>query len=371
MKRTTRPVPLRAVPLRAASAVAAFAAGALLLSACGGTATGTPAGPASSGGAATGAASGDAQVTIYSADGLADWYKGTFEDFTKSTGIKVNYVESGSGEVVSRTEKEKSNPQADILVTLPPFIQQADQKGLLGSISADLSAIPPADKAADGHYVALVNNYFAMIRGTAASPKPDTWKDLLDAGYKGKVQYSTPGQAGDGTAMMVLLEQILGKQGAMDYFKALQPNNVGPSSSTGKLGPKVSKGELSAANSDVQMALQSISADKSAYEVFFPKTDDGKRSTVSLPYDMGLASNAPHKANAEKLMAYLLSKDVQSTVSSKAFGLPVRSDVTPSDANFATLKKTMDGVTVANPDWDAVQKGLKDDLAAYNAATGQ
>ncbi|KHL04536.1 phosphonate ABC transporter substrate-binding protein [Sinomonas humi] len=353
---------MRSASARSVSVLAALAAGALLLSGCGGTAAGSQ---------PSGGSTGDAQVTVYSADGLADWYKPTFDDFTKSTGIKVNYVESGSGEVVSRAEKEKSNPQADVLVTLPPFIQQADQNGLLAPSGVDTSAIAATDKAANGHYVSLVDNYFAMIRGTAASPKPDTWKDLLSTDYKGKIQYSTPGQAGDGTAMMVLLEQVLGKQGAMDYFKSLQPNNVGPSSSTGKLGPKVSKGELSVANSDVQMALQSISADKSAYEVFFPKGDDGKRTTVSLPYDIGLASNAPHADNAKKLMAYLLSKEVQSTVSSKAFGIPVRNDVTPSDANYAALKKVMDGVTVAQPNWDSVLGSLNNDLAAYNAATGQ
>ena len=357
MKRTTRLAP----------ALAAFAAGALLLTGCGGTATGSAPGTATDG--ATAAS--DSQVTVYSADGLADWYKPTFDAFTKSTGIKVNYVESGSGEVVSRTEKEKSNPQADILVTLPPFIQQADQKGLLAATTADTSAIPADDKAANGHYVSLVNNYFAMIRNTSASPKPETWNDLLRADYKGKVQYSTPGQAGDGTAMMVLLSQLKGKQGAMDYFRALQPNNVGPSSSTGKLGPKVAKGELTVANSDVQMALAAIAADKPAYEVFFPKNDDGKASTVSLPYAMGLAANAPHKDGAEKLISYLLSKDVQTTVSGKAFGIPVRSDVTPDDANFAALKKTMNGVSVTRPDWNAVVAALPDDLKAYNSATGQ
>lgn len=348
MKRTARLVP----------AIAALAAGALLLTGCGGTA----AGPA-------GAADDPHQVTVYSADGLADWYKPTFDEFTKNTGIKVNYVESGSGEVVSRTEKERSNPQADVLITLPPFIQQADQKGLLAGSKADVSAIP--DRAPNGHYVPVVNNYFAMIRGTNANPKPDAWKDLLNAQYKGKIQYSTPGQAGDGTAMLVLLEQLLGKQGAIDYFRALQPNNVGPSSSTGKLGTKVAKGELSVANSDTQMALQSISTDKSAFEVFFPTAADGTRTTVSLPYEMGLAAQAPHHDNAEKLIAFLLSKEVQTTVSSKAFGLPVRTDVTPTDANYTALKNIMQGVTVAKPDWNAIQATLADDLAAYNNATNQ
>ncbi|MBV9567408.1 MAG: hypothetical protein JO172_04660, partial [Hyphomicrobiales bacterium] len=68
-------------------------------------------------------------VTIYSADGLHDgtpsWFGNQFDAFTKATGIKVQYVEAGSGGVVDRLAKEKSNTQADVLVTLPPFMQKA------------------------------------------------------------------------------------------------------------------------------------------------------------------------------------------------------------------------------------------------------
>lgn len=71
----------------------------------------------------------DAVVTVYSADGLHDgdhsWYQTQFDAFTQATGIKVQYVEGGSGAIVERLSKERSNPQADVLVTLPPFIQRA------------------------------------------------------------------------------------------------------------------------------------------------------------------------------------------------------------------------------------------------------
>ncbi|EGD56165.1 hypothetical protein SCNU_04886 [Gordonia neofelifaecis NRRL B-59395] len=74
--------------------IAAVAVAALSLStaaACGGTGGGTA----------------DANtVTLYSADGLGDWYHTQFTAFQDKTGIKVEYVEGGSGEVVSRAEKE-------------------------------------------------------------------------------------------------------------------------------------------------------------------------------------------------------------------------------------------------------------------------
>src|SRR5215472_9668831 len=102
-----------------------------------------------------GAARADDVVTVYSADGLHDgapnWYQTQFDAFTKATGIKVQYVEGGSGVVVDRIEKEKANPQADVLVTLPPFIMKAAADGMLTPYNpAGLDALPAASRDAQG-----------------------------------------------------------------------------------------------------------------------------------------------------------------------------------------------------------------------------
>lgn len=338
------------------TALAAAGLLTLSVSACGGT------GSANSGG------SDDKSVTIYSADGLGDWYKTQFAAFTKKTGIKVNYVEAGSGEVVSRIEKERSNPQADVVATLPPFIQQADKDGLLDSSGVDTSKIAASDKAKDGTWTALVNNYSCFIH-TKGKPAPKTWQDLLSKKYKQKLQYSTPGQAGDGTAFLYLLQHQMGKRGSLDYLKKLKANNVGPSSSTGDLQPKVSKGSLLVANGDLQMNEQSIAGDKSNFEVTFPANGSKKPETVALPYDIALSKGAPHSDNGKKLIDYLLSTDVQKTVSSGAFGFPVRTDVKPTDANYKKLKKALKGVKVYYPDWDSLLGGMQADIKAYTDAT--
>src|ERR1700749_4224557 len=104
---------------------------------------------------ATAAMGADNVVTIYSADGLHDgapnWYQTEFDAFTKATGIKVQYVEGGSGVVVERGAKEKSNPQADVLVTLPPFIQKAAADGLLQAVTPEgADQIPAGSKDSGG-----------------------------------------------------------------------------------------------------------------------------------------------------------------------------------------------------------------------------
>lgn len=204
----------------------------------------------------------DGVVTIYSADGLHDgnpsWLGNQFEAFTKATGIKIQYVEAGSSGVVDRISKEKSNTQADVLVTLPPFMQKAAADGLLEAYTpAGADKIEARDKDADGRYYAMVNNYPNFIyNAEVLKAAPATYDDLLDPKFKQKIQYSTPGQAGDGTALMLQTFHAFGsKEKGLDYLKKLQANNLGPSASTGKLTALVNKGELYVANGDMQMNL--------------------------------------------------------------------------------------------------------------------
>ncbi len=348
-------------PLAAVTGSLALAAS---LSACGGSSA---------------ASSDEKTVTVYSADGLKGekgdgWYDKVFEDFEKKTGIKVEYVEGGSGEMVQRALREKSNTQADVIVTLPPFIQQADSKGLLQAykpVNSDM--VEPANKSADGKWTSVVNNYFGFIKNKKELPgdSPKTWQDLLDPKFKGKVQYSTPGVAGDGTAVVIkAMHDFGGKDAAMAYLKKLQANNVGPSSSTSKLAPKVDKGEILVANGDVQMNFaQSKSAPNLG--IWFPARTDGvKPTTFALPYAAGLVDKAPHAENGKKLLDFLLSDAAQQEVSSIGGGFPSRANVQPNDANARALGRILDGVDVFTPDWADIDKNLKEYVDAWKTATG-
>jgi 2-aminoethylphosphonate transport system substrate-binding protein len=311
-------------------------------------------------------------VTVYAADGLHDgkgsWFETQFDAFTKTTGVKVQYVEGGSGGVVERAAKEKSNPQADVLVTLPPFIQRAEAEGLLQSFKP--SAAAQID-GGDESYQPLVNNYQNFIYNTSLLKEPPkSFADLLDPKFKGKIQYSTPGQAGDGTAVMLQVIHAFGsKDAAFDYLKKLQDNNVGPSSSTGKLTALVNKGELYVANGDLQMNMSQMT-DNPNIRVFWPTGPNGERSAMPLPYFIALVAGAPDPENGRKLIDFLLSKKAQETVSSVALGVPVRKDVAPTDANSAKLRDAMQGVTVWTPDWAQVLKDLPGDVARWRQATG-
>jgi 2-aminoethylphosphonate transport system substrate-binding protein len=313
-------------------------------------------------------------VTIYSADGLHDgspsWYGDQFAAFTKATGITVQYVEAGSSGVVDRIQKEQSNAQADVLVTLPPFMQKAAADGLLAPYTpSGASAIAAMGHEPQSRYTAMIYNYPNFIYNSAVlKTPPATYQDLLDPKFKQKIQYSTPGQAGDGTAVMLQVIHSYGnKQAGLAYLGKLENNNLGPSASTGKLTALVNKGELYVANGDLQMNLAQM-RDNPNIRVFFPAGPDGKKTTFGLPYYIGLVAHAPHSDNGKKLIDFLLSKSAQQTVSSVAIGLPVRTDVHPSDDGYKQLEAAMKGVTIWQPDWSQVLANLQTDVADYKTA---
>ncbi|MCX5312927.1 2-aminoethylphosphonate ABC transporter substrate-binding protein [Streptomyces sp. NBC_00154] len=323
------------------------------------------------------AASDEKIVTVYSADGLKGengdgWYDKVFKDFEKKTGIKVEYVEGGSGEMVQRAAREKSNTQADVLVTLPPFIQQADSKGLLTAYEpAGSDQVDGADKSSDSKWTSVVNNYFGFVYNKKElKTAPTTWDELTDAKYKEKIQYSTPGVAGDGTAVLIkAMHDFGGKEPAMEYLKKLQANNVGPSASTGKLAPKVDKGELLVANGDVQMNYAQ-SKDMPNLGIWFPAKSGSKPTTFALPYAAGLVSKAPHSANGKKLLDFMLSEQAQKDVSEVGGGFSARKDIEATDANAIELSKLMGGVEVFEPDWSDIGANLDGYVDAWKTATG-
>lgn len=155
----------------------------------------------------------------------------------------------------------------------------------------------------------------------------------------------------------------------MEYLKELQANNVGPSASTGKLAPKVDKGELLVANGDVQMNYAQ-SKDMPNLGVWFPAKSGSEPTTFALPYAAGLVSKAPHSANGKKLLDFMLSEQAQKDVSEVGGGFSARKDIEATDANAIELSKLMDGVEVFEPDWSDIGANLDGYVDAWKTATG-
>jgi 2-aminoethylphosphonate transport system substrate-binding protein len=295
-------------------------------------------------------------VVLYTADGLENLYRDVLPAFEKKEGVKVNIVTAGSGEVVNRANVEKDSPKADVIVTLPPFIQQAQQNGLLQPYqSVNYKNVPAMAKAADGSWATFVNNYFSFaINPDVVKNQPKTFADLLQPDYSGKVAYSNPATAGDGMAVIILTTSLMGEDKAFDYLKKLEQSAKFHTKGTGYLDVLLSRNEISVANGDLQMDLDDAANGGLSLKPIFLAAEPGARpTTFQLPYAIGLIKNGPNQAEGKKLIDYLMSTQVQSKVPD-TFGIPGRTDVALTGKNGEAVKEAIAGVKLIPVDWNQV-----------------
>lgn len=306
-------------------------------------------------------------VVLYTADGLENLYKDVLPAFEKQEGVKVNIVTAGSGEVVNRATVEKDAPKADVLVTLPPFIQQAAQSGLLQNYeSVNYKNVPAIAKASDGAWATFVNNYFSFaINPEVVKNQPKTFADLLHPDYSGKVAYSNPATAGDGMAVIILTTSLMGEDKAFDYLKKLEQSAKFHTKGTGYLDVLLSRNEIAVANGDLQMDLDdAANGGLSLKPIFLAAEAGGQPTTFQLPYAIGLIKNGPNQAQGKKLIDYLMSTEVQAKVPD-IFGIPGRTDVPLAGKNGTAVKQAIAGVKLIPVDWNHVMSKKADWTARW------
>ncbi|HEY1611135.1 MAG TPA: 2-aminoethylphosphonate ABC transporter substrate-binding protein [Paraburkholderia sp.] len=306
-------------------------------------------------------------VVLYTADGLENLYRDVLPAFEKKEGVKVDIVTAGSGEVVNRASVEKDSPKADVLVTLPPFIQQASQTGLLQAYpSPNYRAVPAIAKASNNEWATFVNNYFSFaINPEVVKNQPKTFADLLHPDYSGKVAYSNPATAGDGMAMIILTTSLMGEDKAFDYLKKLEQSAKFHTKGTGYLDVLLSRNEISVANGDLQMDLDdAANGGLSLKPIFLAANAGGRPTTFQLPYAIGLIKNGPNPAEGKKLIDYLMSTQVQSKVPG-IYGIPARTDVPLTGKNGEAVKQAIAGVKLIPVDWNQVMAKKADWTARW------
>ncbi len=264
--------------------------------------------------------------------------------FEAETGITVNFVRLSAGEILSKVQVEKNNPQASVWYggNCDTFIAGAKSDLLEPYKSAELKNIPANYADPDGYwspvYVGALS--FAVDREWFASKGleyPASWEDLLKPEFKGQISMAHPGSSGTAYTILATIVQMKGEDEAMEYFKKFN-ENIRQYTKSGSAPPKnVALGEASIGLAFSHDCLKP-SAQGYPVELSFPSEGTG--------YEIGaiaLIKNGPEEEveNAKKFIDFALSKagqDVYST--NKSFRLPVNKNaVVPEGAvNIADLK---------------------------------
>jgi 2-aminoethylphosphonate transport system substrate-binding protein len=301
-------------------------------------------------------------VTLYTADGLDDYYAKVIPVFEQQYGIKVNTFTAGTGAVANRLALEKDHPAADVAVQYPPFTQSDARQGLFASYTPiEAAAIPATQKDASGRWFAFMGDVSSWIYNpTLVTQVPVTFHDLLASKYHGKIAYSNPATADDGQMVVQTLAAVWDKDRAFNFLKLLEPSVKFHTTGTSYLDVLVSRGEVWIANGDLQMDLSDqINQNMNIRMVFLRSDPKSAPVAISIPGTVSLVAGAPNKEGGQRLVAFLLSKQAQMHVTD-VFGIPTRTDVPADDANAKAVAKALEGVHVLYLDWDKVSANLAD-----------
>src|SRR5437879_5626470 len=88
-----------------------------------------------------------------------NWARPMFEEFEKSTGIKVNFVRFSSGEALARVVAEKNNPQVDVLFGGPveTFAAGINEGVFEPYKPPSFARLPARFQHADGQWIAIAD----------------------------------------------------------------------------------------------------------------------------------------------------------------------------------------------------------------------
>jgi iron(III) transport system substrate-binding protein len=270
--------------------------------------------------------------------------------YTEKTGVKVNTVFLSTG-LAERVAAEGASSPADVLMVVDiGNLADLVKRGVtqpLRSPALD-EAIPPSLRDPEGNWVALSLRARAIfVAKDRVSDPAMTYEALADPRWHGKICMRS-GQHPYNTALFVAMIAKEGEPGTGEYLKALKAN----------LARRPGGGDRDVAR-DILAAICDVGLSNTYYaglmlsgaggpdqkrwaeavRVVLPTFKDGAGTHVNVS-GAALARHAPNRAEALRLLEFLVTPEAQRLYANANFEYPVRQGVPldPIVAGFGTLK---------------------------------
>lgn len=269
-----------------------------------------------------------------------------FAAFTKATGIDVNVISASSG-LEQRIKSEGENTPADILLTVDiGRLEDAVKAGITQPIqSAALDKLVPARaRDPEGHWFGM-SMRARVVYASKDRVKQDTivYEELADPKWKGKICIRS-GQHMYNNALFAAYIAHHGEAKAEEWLRGLKANLAQKPSG----GDREAARDVAAGKCDLGIgntyywALMKTNEKQQAWadatRVILPTFKDG--GTHVNVSGVVLTKYAPNKANAIKLIEWLMGEQAQHMYADMNFEYPLRGDiaVNPIVAGYGSLK---------------------------------
>ncbi len=311
------------------------------------------------------------RVVVYSAQD-EDYAVRVFDGLDVGVKVEAKFDTEANKSVglVAELQAEAGRPRCDVHWNNEPLgtIRLARQ-GLYEPYTSPEAAHYPA--ASGRAYAAFAERARVLIVNTRRVPadqRPTSLFDLTHPRFKGVVAVAKP-QFGTTATHAACLFEVLGRDDAKGFFRALQANGVNVVAGNKAVAVGVAKGDFVAGLTDSDDAMLELLAGRDVAIVLPDAATTRPRfGTLYLPNTLALVRNGPNPAAGRRLIDRLLSKGVEQRLAEGGgHQLPLRLDLQPLRATV--LRATPEGVRMqvdfdaAADLWGETQAFLRDTFA--------
>jgi iron(III) transport system substrate-binding protein len=263
--------------------------------------------------------------------------KPLLDKFTEQTGVETKVVFASKG-LIERIKREGKFSPADVVLTsnFSKLLQLKDEGLTQAFDNEQVNASVPAHFRDDqGHWVALtkrVRNIYAS-KASISEPQKLTYESLASPEFSGKV-CTRSGKHPYNLGLIASFIAHKGEAATEQWLKGVKANLARKPQGNDRAqvkGIKEGLCEVSLGNSYYYGKMLTNDDQKAwaeAVNIVYPNQQDrGAHVNVSGAV---IAKHAPHKANAEKLIAFLASNQAQQAYAELNFEYPVNPAVKPA-----------------------------------------
>lgn len=251
------------------------------------------------------------------------------QEFEKQSGVKVEVIAAGTGELLKRVESEKANPLGDIfwggsLGTMKP---KADLFESYKSANEDMAqdvfknVEGPLTRFTDIPSVIMVNTKLI------GDVRVEGYEDLLQPALKGKIAFCDPSRSSSAYEHLINMLYAMGggdPEKGWSYVEAFCKNLDGKLlNGSSAVYKGVADGEYTVGCTFEEGAAKYV-ADGAPVKLVYMK-----EGVISKPDGVYIIKNAKHLENAKKFIDFITSKDAQTIVVQKLNRRSIRKDVEP------------------------------------------
>lgn len=304
---------------------------------------------------------GDNRLVVYCPHPIA-FINPLVEEFEKSSGVKVEVIAAGSGELLKRVESEKANPLGDIfwggsLNTMKP---KADLFENYTSVNED--HIQPAFKNVEGPLTRFTDIPSVIMVNTnlIGDIKVEGYEDLLNPALKGKIATADPSKSSSSYEHLVNMLYAMGNgnpDNGWAYVEKLCSNLDGKLlSGSSAVYKGVADGEYTVGLTFEEGGAKYV-ADGAPVKLVYMK-----EGVISKPDGIYIIKNAKHMENAKKFIDFITSKEAQTLITQKLHRRSVRDDVPAPQGlqDKSTINIIQDDENVVNQNKKAWLDKFKD-----------